>query len=148
MGTIIQNKKARFDFDILEEFQAGAELLGHEVKALKSGKGSLVGARVLIRGGEAFLVGATIEPYQPQNVPEGYDPDRPRRLLISKKELAKLTRSEDEKGLTIVPISWYNEGRLLKLSFGIGKGKKKTDKRETIKERDTSRELARELKRR
>ncbi len=141
--TLIDNKRGRFDYQILKEFEAGIELLGQEVKSLRNKRGNLTGARVVVRGGEAFLSGATIEAYQPENTPESYDPERVRKLLLSKKELLELSQSD----LTLIPLSLYNKGRVLKLSFGIAKGKKKKDKREIIKERDTKRSIERDLKR-
>ncbi len=146
MGILVQNKKTHFDFEILEEIEAGAELLGTEVKSLKNSQGSLVGARVVVRGGEALLVGATIPPYQANNVPEEYDPERARRLLLSKKQVAQIQQAEESDGLTTIPLSWYNKGRLVKLSVGIARGKKKTDKRQKIKARDVGRDIARAFK--
>tara|TARA_B100000745_G_scaffold173343_2_gene113581 strand:- start:9276 stop:9722 length:447 start_codon:yes stop_codon:yes gene_type:complete len=146
MGILIQNKKAHFDFEILEEIEAGAELLGTEVKSLKNNQGSLVGARVVVRGSEAHLVGATIPPFQANNVPEEYDPERPRRLLLSKKQIDQVQQAEESDGLTTIPLSWYNKGRLVKLSIGIARGKKKADKREKIKARDIGRDIARAFK--
>lgn len=146
--ALVSNKKAYFDFEVLETFEAGLELFGFEVKSLKSGQGSLVGAYVIIRGGEAFLVNATIPPYQHPNTPQSYDPSRPRRLLLNKKEIAELVGSEKQKGLTIVPLSLYNKGGKIKAEIAIVRGKKKHDKREAIKKRDTERELGRTLKNR
>ena len=144
---LAENQKARFNYELLETYEAGLELLGFEVKSLKVGRGELAGARVLIRGGEAFLVGATIPPYQAGNTPEGYDPARTRRLLLNKSQIAQLAKAEETKGLTIVPLKVYNKGTTLKLSLAVARGKKKYDKRETIKKRDTERELGRTLKR-
>tara|TARA_B100000508_G_scaffold60333_1_gene47352 strand:+ start:385567 stop:386013 length:447 start_codon:yes stop_codon:yes gene_type:complete len=146
MGILVSNKKAHFDFEILEEIEAGAELLGTEVKSLKNNQGSLVGARVVVRGSEAHLVGATIPPFQANNVPEEYDPERPRRLLLSKKQIDQVQQAEESDGLTTIPLSWYNKGRLVKLSIGIARGKKKADKREKIKARDIGRDIARAFK--
>ena len=146
MPTLIHNKKVHFDYEILEEFEAGIELLGFEVKSLRAKRGSLEGAHVTIRGGEAFLINAEIPPYQPSNTPKDYDPKRRRKLLLTKKEISLLAGKEAQKGLTLVPISLYTKGRHIKLSFGIARGKKKYDKRETIKKRDTERDVARELK--
>lgn len=146
MPTYINNKKAKFDYELLEEFEAGAVLFGFEVKSVRSGKGKLEGSHVIIRGGEAFLVGARISPYQEKNTPDDYDPERPRKLLLSKKELAKLEVESEQAGLTIVPLSWYNAGQKLKLKIAIGRGKKKADKRETLKERDSKRAIDRILK--
>lgn len=146
MPTLIQNKRAHFDYEILEKFEAGLELRGFETKALKNGMGSLVGSRVLIRGNEAFVVNMEIQPYQPANAPKDYDPRAPRRLLLHKKEIGYLEGKSSEKGLTLVPISLYTKGNLIKMEFGIGRGKKKSDKRETIKERETKRKIERTLK--
>jgi len=142
----IQNKKVHFNYEILEKFEAGIGLLGLEVKSLKSKQGSLEGAHIIVRGGEVFLVGATIPPYQPSNTPKGYDPERARKLLLTKKEIYVLSDAESKKGLTIVPISVYNKRNKLKLEFGIARGKKKYDKREDIKKRDTERDIGRNLK--
>jgi SsrA-binding protein len=146
MATFADNKKARFDYELLDTFEAGLVLAGHEVKAVRAGRADLTGAHVLIRGGEAFLVGMTIPPFQTKNTPEKYEADKPRRLLLNKKELNELAGAEAKRGLTLVAISLYNKGRLLKLSFAIAKGKKKFDKRETIKSRDSKREMERTLK--
>ena len=146
--ALIQNKRARFDFQFLQEFEAGIELLGTEVKSLRNKRGSLAGAYVVVRGGEAYLVGASIPPYQVANTSDSYDPERVRRLLLTKKELATLSGADTEKGLTLVPISLYNKGRKLKLSFALARGKKQHDKREVIKERDTDRDIERLMKRR
>jgi len=144
---LVRNKKATFHHEILEEFEAGIELLGHEVKSIRNKMGSLEGSRVTVRGGEGFLMGATVQPYQPNNITNDYDPNRNRRLLLDKKTLAGLSKAEDTKGLTIVPISWYNKGKNIKLRIAIARGKKQFDKRETIKKRDTERDLRREFKR-
>jgi len=139
-------RKAYFDYEILETFEAGIELFGFEVKSIRKGQAHLEGARVIIRGGEAFLVGATVPPYQSANTPAGYEPDRTRRLLLHKKEIGYLAGKEHEKGLTIVPIKFYNKGPNVKLAFGVARGKRKYDKREAIKKRETQRTISRELK--
>ena len=144
--ALIQNKKVRLNYEITETFEAGMELFGFEVKSLRGKQGSLEGAHVIVRGREAFLVGATIPPYQPKNTPESYDPARNRRLLLTKKEISKLSGFESQKGLTIVPIAVYNKGSKIKIEIGVAKGKKKYDKRETIKRKDTERDLKRSLK--
>jgi len=143
---LINNKKAHFNYEILEKIEAGIELFGFEVKSLKKGQGSLEGSHATIRGDEAFLVGMQIPPYQPANTPGDYDPSRNRRLLLTKKEITGLEKIENQKGLTIVPLSVYNKGRKLKIELAIARGKKKYDKRETIKKRDTEREIKREIK--
>src|SRR5581483_10208326 len=102
--ALIENKKARLNYEILEEFEAGLKLLGTEVKALRQAQGKLEGSHVVVRGGEAYLVGASIPPYQPKNTKKGYDPERSRKLLMTKKELLRAAQFEGQKGLTIVPI--------------------------------------------
>ena len=146
MPNYAENRKARFDYEILEKYEAGIELLGSEVKSVRGGQISLEGAFVIIRGGEAYLINGNIPSYQPANAPKDYDPLRNRRILLTKKEIAELAGNEKGKNLTIVPLSVYNKGRKIKLSLALVKGKKKYDKRETIKRRDTERELRREIK--
>lgn len=144
--ALIRNDRVGFDYTILEEIEAGLELLGLEVKSLRAGQGSLKGARVVARGGEAYLVGATIPAWQVANAPKSYDAVRTRRLLLSKKQIAHVASAEGQNGLTIIPISVYNKGRKLKLSIGIARGKKKADKRQDIKKRDDERRIRRTLK--
>jgi len=144
--SLIRNDKVGFDYTILEEIEAGLELLGLEVKSLRAGQGSLKGARVVARGGEAYLVGATIPAWQVLNAPKTYDALRTRKLLLSKKQIAQILSAENQDGLTVVPLSVYNKGRKLKLGIAIARGKKKADKRQTIKERDTKRQIERTLK--
>jgi SsrA-binding protein len=144
--SLIDNKRVGFDYQILETIEAGLELFGFEVKSLRAGQGSLKGARVVARGGEAYLVGATIPAWQIANAPKSYDPERSRRLLLSQKEIARVASAEGEKGLTTVPLSVYNRGRKLKLEIGIARGKKKEDRRRSIAERETKRRIQRTLK--
>lgn len=143
---LTQNKKAYFDYEILETFEAGIELFGFEVKSVKAGNAHLEGGRVIMRGGEAFLIGITIAPYQAKNTPANYEPDRTRKLLLHKKEISYLTGKEHQKGLTLVPISFYTKGPRVKLSFGVARGKKKFDKREDIKRKETKRKIERTIK--
>lgn len=144
--SLIDNRRALFDYTILEELEAGLELLGTEVKSLRSKQGSLKGARVVVRGGEAYLVGATIPPWQIANAPKTYDPERTRRLLLNPKEIAHVASAEGQKGLTIVPISLYSKARRLKLGIGIARGKKQHDKREAIRKREEGRKISRAMK--
>ena len=146
MAHYAENRKARFNYEILEKYEAGIELLGVEVKSVRDGQISLEGAFVIVRGGEVFLINANIPPFQPKNAPKDYDPLRNRKLLLTKKEIAELAASEKNKSLTIVPISLYNKGRKIKVEIALSKGKKKFDKRETIKKRDTDREMRRASK--
>ena len=146
--TLIKNKKAHLQYEILETFSAGIELLGQEVKALRGSLGSLEGSRVVVRGGEAFIVGMTIPPYQAANMQKSYDPERTRRLLLAKKEIAMLADKESKKGLTIVPLEVYTGKRLIKARIAIVRGKGKADRREDLKKRDAMREVGRVLKNR
>ena len=146
MKTLALNKRAKYDYEILEKFEAGLVLQGHEVKSIKTGHISLKGARVIIKDDEAFLINADIPPYQPKNAPKDYKPDRTRKLLLHKKEIKSLIGKGREKGLTLVPIRVYDKKGKLKLEFGIGRSKKKIDKRELIKKREFKREKERKLK--
>ena len=143
--SLIENKRALFDYSIIEEMEAGLVLRGYEVKSLRKGQGSLRGARVVARGGEAYLVGASIPAWQVANAPKSYDPERSRKLLLGRKEIAHISSAEGEKGLTIVPIEVYNKGRNLKLRIAIARGKKKEDKRQSIREREEKRRMRRSL---
>lgn len=146
MKPLVENKKARLEYEILDSFEAGMSLSGAEVKSLRAKKASLAGARVVVRGGEAFVVSMTISPYQIGNTPKSYDPERTRRILLTKKQIADLASREGQKGLTIIPIMVYNKGRLLKLQVAIVRHKKKHDKRDTLRSRDVKREIERTLK--
>ena len=133
-------------YQILETFQAGLVLNGQEVKSIKSGRIQLAGSYVVFKGEELFLIGANIPAYQPANAPQDYDPERSRKLLLHKDELRYLIGKVKEKGLTLVPLRVYNQKRKLKLEFSLAKGKQKQDKRETIKKRETERDIERALK--
>ena len=143
---LLENRKAKFNYEFVETLAAGIELFGFEVKSLREKLGSLEGSYIVVRGNEAFLVNVYIPAYQPKNAPKGYDERRNRKLLLTKKEIHDLAAAEAKKGLTIVPISVYNKGRKIKVSIAVARGKKKFDKREAIKKRDTEREIRREMK--
>ncbi len=145
---LVEYKKATLKYAPLESFAAGLELSGQEVKALRNKLGSLDGARAVVRGGEAFIVGMTIPPYQVANAPKSYDPERARRLLLTKKEIAHLAANESKKGLTIIPLEVYTAGRFVKARIAIARGKGKEDRREDLKKRDALREAGRVLKNR
>jgi len=147
MTVYIDNRKAHFNYTIEDTYEAGIELLGHEVKAIKKSMGVLNSAFCIVRGGEAYVVGMHIPPYQPHNIDLGYDPDRTRRLLLSKKEIKKLADKDGIKGLTLIPISLYSKGPYIKVSIAVARGKKVFNKKETIKKRDLDREMSREYKR-
>lgn len=141
METIAENRRARFDYDIGETHEAGIELRGFEVKSAKSGRFQIAGARVLIRGGEAWLVNSHIPAYQPKNAPPDYEEDRTRRLLLTKEEIKSFTGALQEKGQVLIPISAYLKRGFVKLAIGIGRARKKSDKREAIKKRSHQREI-------
>jgi len=146
MKEVARNKRAYFDYEILEKFEAGISLLGREVKSVKSGRINLAGSYAILRGGEVWLVGADIPPYQPRNAPQDYDSQRTRKLLLTEKEIKTLMGEIKGTSLTLVPLRSYIKGRLIKVELGLGKGRKKTDKRELIKKRETEREMRRTLR--
>ena len=147
MPTLVKNRKAYYDYEILEEFEAGIVLTGQEVKAIRNGKASLKGSYVVIRDGEAFLIGANVQPYQPKNAPDEYDSERKRKLLLTKRQIKYLTGKSNERGLTLVPLKVYTKKGLIKIKFGVCRGKKKHDKRKKIKNREIDRNLRRRVKR-
>ncbi len=142
----LRNKKASLNFTLQETMETGIELLGTEVKSVKAQHGSLTGSHVTLLNGELWLLGAHIPAWQEKNAGTGYDPYRTRKLLVRKKELYDLSKALNTKGLTIVPISLYNKGSLIKLSIAIAKGKKVADKRNTLKEKADRRDIDRAIK--
>lgn len=146
MKVISENKSAFFNYQILEKYRAGLVLQGQEVKAIKNQKISLKGAFVGLEGGEFFLKGATISPYQPKNLPLDYNPKRPRKLLLKKQEIRKLIGKAKQKGLTILPLKVYIDRGLIKLEIGVAKVKKKRDKREELKKKAIEKEIRAVLK--
>ncbi|HEY4521576.1 MAG TPA: SsrA-binding protein SmpB [Candidatus Paceibacterota bacterium] len=146
MEILSENKKARFDFELLETYEAGIELFGFEVKAVKNHKINLEGSYVFPRFGEFFLVGATIAPYQPKNTPKNYEPTRERRLLLHKKEINYLLGKISQKGLTILPVKIYIKNGRVKLEIALARKFKKHDKRERIKERESKRKVEQTIK--
>jgi SsrA-binding protein len=145
MPELAMNKRARYDYEILETLEAGLVLTGQEVKSVREGRMILTGAHAVIAKGELVLVGAQIPVYKAAGMLEGYDSKRTRKLLVHKAELAKLFGKLEQKGLTFVPISVYTKGPFIKMSLGLGRGKREYDKRETIKKRDLDREARRSL---
>ena len=140
------NKKAYFNYEILEKFEAGLKLTGGEVKSVKLGRLSFEGSYISIREGEAWWVNATIPSYQPKNAPAGYDPTQPRKLLLKKNELKYLFGRAEERGLTLLPLRIYNKHGRLKLEIGIARRRKKHDKREVLKKRAIEHDISRELR--
>lgn len=143
----ISNKKARFNFHLLEKLEAGIALVGTEVKSLREGKASLEEAFCQIRDGELFLIGCTIAQYTHGNL-QNHNPKRPRKLLVHRRELHKLQTKVTQKGLTIVPLRIYFTRGLAKVEIAVGQGKSHGDKREKIKERQIGREMKQALERR
>ena len=144
MSIYAINKRARFDYEISDTYEAGLVLSGQEVKSIKTGHISLNNSFVTLKSGvrvELNLINCHIPPYKYANIAAGYEPTRPRKLLLKKSEIKHLIGKIKEQGLTLVPIKVYNKGGLIKLEFGVGKGKSKIDKRETIKKRETERKL-------
>jgi SsrA-binding protein len=148
MPALATNPRAKFDYHILETYEAGLVLSGFEAKAVKNNRLTLKGSYVTIKNREAFLINAQIMPYQPKNTPADYDPSRTRKLLLHKKEIKSLIGRIKEKGLTLTPIRVYTKRNRVKLEFGLGRGKRKVDKREKIKKRESDRKMERALKRR
>ncbi|MGB7957819.1 MAG: SsrA-binding protein SmpB [Minisyncoccia bacterium] len=140
-STIAENRRARFDYEIEDTFEAGIELRGYEVKSVKTGHFQIAGARVLIRGGEAWLVNSHIPPYQPKNMPTDYAEDRARRLLLTKDEIKTITGALHEKGRFLIPLRAYLKRGFIKLELGLGEMRKKSDKREVLKKRAHTREM-------
>lgn len=146
-AILIENKKAKIRYAVVESFSAGLELSGSEVKSLRGKHGSLDGSRVVVRGGEAYLVGATIPQYASSAQDDTYEAERPRRLLLKKSEVQELADAESKKGLTVVPLEMYNN-RYIKVRIAVVRGKGKADRREDLKRKDANREMERILKRR
>jgi SsrA-binding protein len=139
MKDYANNSKANFDYEILETIEAGVVLKGYEVKSIKTGKASIKGSYAKIINNELFLIGATISPYQTANTPKEYDPQKSRKILVSKKQISKLIGLSHSQGLTLVPLKLYDKKGLVKILIGVARGKKKHDKREAIKKREFER---------
>jgi SsrA-binding protein len=146
MSVIAINKRANFDYEISERFEAGIVLTGQEVKSIKTGHISLAGAFVTLKSNEAWLTNAHVPPYKMAGQILNYDPTRPRKLLLRKQELSALYGKIKQKGLTLVPIRVYTKGSKIKLEFGIGRGKKKYEKRESIKKREVDKKIRETMK--
>lgn len=142
-NTIAQNKRARFDYHLLETFEAGVALAGWEVKALRAGRVQLTDSYVIMQNGEAFLLGAQITPTETVSTHYVADPTRTRKLLLHAKELAKINAAVSQKGQTCVCTALYWKGHLVKAKIALAQGKKQHDKRETEKGRDWQRQKAR-----
>lgn len=146
MATIARNKRANFDYKILEKYEAGLVLTGQEVKSIKTGHVSFKESFVTIHNYELYLTNTYIPPYIHAGNIANYDPTHSRKLLLKKVEIKRLIGKARTQGLTLVPIRLYTKRRLIKLEFGLGKGKKEYDKREKIKKREDERKARRILK--
>jgi SsrA-binding protein len=146
MKNKIQNKKATFNFEVLEKFEGGLVLSGFEAKAIRTGKASLDGSFIISKGEELFLKGAEIQPYQPNNIPKGFQSNRLIKILVKKKDIQKLTQKIEKEKLSLIPLTIYPKGTKLKIEFALAKGKKKSDKRQAIREREDERDILRTLK--
>jgi SsrA-binding protein len=138
--TVASNRRARHDYQILESLEAGIRLSGSEVKSLRAGRASLTEAYGQIRDGEAWLEGMHIPPYE-QGVTRGYDPIRPRKLLLHRREIDRLFGKVKQQGLAMVPMRVYFTHGIAKLELGLGKGKREYEKRQSIARRDSEREM-------
>lgn len=144
--SLLVNKKASFDYEFLDTYEAGVVLLGTEVKSVKAQHGSLSGSYVAVVGGELVLLGAHIPAWQEKNTAPGFDPYRTRTLLVHKKELFEILKALQTKGLTVIPLSLYSKGRYIKAQIAVAKGKKNVDKRESLKKKAVQRDMDRGLR--
>lgn len=142
-----ENKKAFFNYEIIEKFEAGIELRGFEVKSIRTGKANLTGSFATVRDGQIWLTNLDIPPYQPKNTPADYEPARSRRLLLKTSEVKYLVGKMKTERLTLIPLKLYNKAGLIKVELGLARGKRKFEKREKIKKRETAKEIRRTLKR-
>ncbi|MFH1030048.1 MAG: SsrA-binding protein SmpB [bacterium] len=154
---MILNRRAKYDYEILETYEGGLALKGHEVKAIREGKMSLEGSYVVLRNKESdglskrklpevYLINSTISPYQERNTPKDYDKTRSRKILLHRNEISTLIGKVKQKFLTFIPLCVYNKRNKIKIEFALAKGKRKIDKREAIKKRETEREIRREIR--
>lgn len=143
--TVVQNRRARHEYSVLEKHEAGIELRGTEVKSLREGQMQLKDSYVDVVKGELYLVGAHISPYDKGNI-YNHDPERPRRLLMHRREIRKLGTQVAEKGLTLIPLSVYFSKGRAKIEIGLCRGKQTADKRESVREREAKREIDRAMK--
>ena len=146
MPTLLRNRKAYHDYEILEDFEAGIKLTGQEVKSIKEGRGDITGAYVKPYGDYLSLIGMHLPPYSNAGKMEGYDPKRSRVLLVNLKELKSLQGKVERQGYTLVPLKIYTKGTLLKLAIGLARGKKHSDKRADLIKEQQNREMERLVK--
>lgn len=145
---LTENKKAYYDYQVLEKIEAGIVLIGQEVKSIKLGRASLRGSFVVLKEEEPYLLNAHVPAYQPKNTPPNYEPERSRKLLLKKEEIKHLIGKSAHRGLTLVPLKMYTQRGKIKIEIGIVKNKNKADKRELLKKRAIEKDMRRELKER
>jgi SsrA-binding protein len=143
-GDVASNRRARHKYELLERFEAGIELQGSEVKSLRSGRAQIAEAYAAIEDGEAWLRGAHIPPYEPASM-QNHEPERPRKLLLHKREIERLAGQTQKKGLTLVPLRIYFKGPRAKLELALARGKEQRDRRRELRDRDQAREVERAL---
>ncbi len=143
-ACLAENGRARFDYEILETYEAGIALTGQEVKSAKSGRMNLAGSYAVFRDGELWLLNSQIPAYQPKNAPADYDPARSRRLLLHRKEIDALIGKLKNKSVSLIPLRAYVKKNFIKIELGLGRARKKHDKREFLKKRAVEREMQRE----
>jgi SsrA-binding protein len=144
--VILENKKAKTNYEIIETYEAGIELKGSEVKSIKMGKVSFKDSFIIAKRGELYIINMFIAPYEFSTY-DRLDPERPRKLLLHRREIDRIIGKSKERGLTIIPLKIYQKNHLIKLEIALAKGLKKYEKKEKIKERIIEREMKRELKR-
>lgn len=146
MPTLVKNRRAYYDYEIIETYEAGIKLLGHEVKSLKAGQGNLNGSHVKVTPIDISLIGLNVPLYKKAGTLLNYDPMRTRKLLMHKNEIQSLSNKVNQQGYTLIPLSLYTKGSLIKVSIGLAKGKKKADKRRDIIKAQQDREIERTIK--
>jgi SsrA-binding protein len=144
--SAIRNKKATFNFEVLDKFEGGLELTGFETKSIREGKAKLDGSFIISKGGELFLKNTEISPYQANNIPKGFESNRLIKILLKKAEILKLTQKLEKEKMTLIPLAIYPKASRLKIEFAVAKGKKKGDKRQAIKEREDNIDILRAIK--
>ncbi len=146
MQVYAENKKALYDYEIIERYEAGLVLSGQEVKSIRTGHINLTGSYVILKNTQPSLIGAKIPAYQPKNAPADYNPEQPRKLLLNQKEIDYLAGKVNERGFSLIPLKIFDKNGRIKLEFGLAKGKKAFNKKEKIKKRDVQRDMKREFK--
>jgi|TARA_B110000263_G_scaffold155583_1_gene135086 SsrA-binding protein len=144
--SLAKNRKAYYDYEIIDKFEAGIILNGPEIKSIRNSNLSISESRVIINKGEAWLIGCHVAEYKFDSSSANYDPIRERKLLLHKKQIDRLGGTKSQQGLTIIPLSVYLKRNLVKIEIALARGKKKFDKRASIKEKDSNRDIARVLK--